>query len=54
MNYLYSWVTSTFQIIKEVNVSSVGVIIREKSRQAGGQEGGKMPHIKNNRSLLNG
>lgn len=46
-------VTSTFQIMREENVSSVGVIIRQKSRQAGGQEGGKMPHIKNNALLLN-
>lgn len=47
-------VTSTFQTMREENYSSVGVIIREKSRQAGGQEGGKMPKVKNNTLLLNG
>lgn len=46
-------ITSTFQIMREENVSSVGVVIREKSRQAGGQEGGKMPRVKNNTLLLN-
>lgn len=40
--------------MREENVSSVGVVIRQKSRQAGGQEGGKMPHVKNNALLLNG
>lgn len=47
-------VTSTFQTMREENYSSVGVIIRDKSRQAGGQEGGKMPQVKNNTLLLNG
>lgn len=40
--------------MREENVSSVGVIIREKFRQVGVQEDGKMPQIKNNTLLLKG
>lgn len=40
--------------MREENVSSVGVIIREKSRQVGVQEDGKMPQVKNNTLLLKG
>lgn len=39
-------ITSTLKIMREANVSNVGVITSKKSSQATGQDGGKMPQVK--------